>query len=138
MRAERIFELVKEIGLKETGILVSCSDYHIFYKLKMTRKQALEHYLSVIRECLEVGIRPRCHLEDITRSDIYGFVIPFCLELMKLMEEYKIPIKVRVCDTMGYGVNYPGSSHPEIDPRHYLWNHDPCGSAERADRVPRT
>lgn len=110
------FELVKEIGLKETGILVSCSDYHIFYKLKMTRKQALEHYLSVIRECLEVGIRPRCHLEDITRSDIYGFVITFCLELMKLMEEYKIPIKVRVCDTMGYGVNYPGAVIPRSIP----------------------
>ena len=110
------FELVKEIGLKETGILVSCSDYHIFYKLKMTRKQALEHYLSVIRECLEVGIRPRCHLEDITRSDIYGFVIQFCLELMKLMEEYKIPIKVRVCDTMGYGVNYPGAVIPRSIP----------------------
>ena len=110
------FELVKEIGLKETGILVSCSDYHIFYKLKMRRKQALEHYLSVIRECLEVGIRPRCHLEDITRSDIYGFVIPFCLELMKLMEEYKIPIKVRVCDTMGYGVNYPGAVIPRSIP----------------------
>ena len=110
------FELVKEIGLKETGILVSCSDYHIFYKLKMTRKQALEHYLLVIRECLEVGIRPRCHLEDITRSDIYGFVIPFCLELMKLMEEYKIPIKVRVCDTMGYGVNYPGAVIPRSIP----------------------
>ena len=110
------FELVKEIGLKETGILVSCSDYHIFYKLKMTRKQALGHYLSVIRECLEVGIRPRCHLEDITRSDIYGFVIPFCLELMKLMEEYKIPIKVRVCDTMGYGVNYPGAVIPRSIP----------------------
>ena len=110
------FELVKEIGLKETGILVSCSDYHIFYKLKMTRKQALEHYLSVIRECLEVGIRPRCHLEDITRSGIYGFVIPFCLELMKLMEEYKIPIKVRVCDTMGYGVNYPGAVIPRSIP----------------------
>lgn len=110
------FELVKEIGLKETGVLVSCSDYHIFYKLKMTRKQALEHYLSVIRECLEVGIRPRCHLEDITRSDIYGFVIPFCLELMKLMEEYKIPIKIRVCDTMGYGVNYPGAVIPRSIP----------------------
>ena len=49
-------------------------------------------YLSVIRECLETGISPRCHLEDITRSDIYGFVIPFCVELMKLMDEYKIPI----------------------------------------------
>ena len=100
----------------EPGILVSCSDYHIFYKLKMTRREALEHYLSVVRECLETGVRPRCHLEDITRSDIYGFVIPFCLELMKLMEEYKIPIKIRVCDTMGYGVNYPGAVIPRSIP----------------------
>ena len=37
------FELVKEIGLKETGILVSCSDYHIFYKLKMKRSEAMKH-----------------------------------------------------------------------------------------------
>ncbi len=66
--SKKDFELVKDIGLKETGILVSCSDYHIFYKMKMTRKQAMEHYLSVIRECLETGISPRCHLEDITRS----------------------------------------------------------------------
>ena len=54
----------------------------------------------------------RCHLEDITRADIYGYVVPFCLELMKLMEEYKIPIKVRACDTMGYGVNYSGAVIP--------------------------
>ena len=106
------FELVKEIGLRETGILVSCSDYHIFYKMKMTRREVMNLYLSVIRECLETGISPRCHLEDITRSDIYGFVIPFCVELMKLQEEYKIPIKVRACDTMGYGVNYPGAVIP--------------------------
>ena len=87
----------KEIGMKETGILVSCSDYHIFLKLKMTRRQAMEHYLSIVRDCLEEGISVRCHLEDITRADIYGYVVPFCLELMKLMEEYKIPIKVRAC-----------------------------------------
>jgi isopropylmalate/homocitrate/citramalate synthase len=31
---------------------------------------------------------------------------------MKLMDEYKIPIKVRACDTMGYGVNYPGAVIP--------------------------
>lgn len=110
--SKKDFELVKEIGMKETGILVSCSDYHIFYKMKMTRKEAMEHYLSVIRECLETGISPRCHLEDITRADIYGYVIPFCVELMKLMEEYKIPIKIRACDTMGYGVNYPGAVIP--------------------------
>ena len=29
------FQLAKEMGLKECGILVSCSDYHIFKKLKM-------------------------------------------------------------------------------------------------------
>ncbi len=106
------FELVKEIGMKETGILVSCSDYHIFYKMKMTRKQAMEHYLSIVRECLETGISPRCHFEDITRSDIYGFVIPFALELMKLMDEYQIPVRIRACDTMGYGVNFSGASIP--------------------------
>ncbi len=106
------FELVKDIGLKETGVLVSCSDYHIFYKMKKTRKQALDQYLSVIRECLEIGISPRCHLEDITRADFYGFVVPFCLELMKLMDEYKIPVKIRACDTMGYGVNFTGAVIP--------------------------
>ncbi len=110
--SEQDFKLVKEIGMKETGILVSCSDYHIFLKLKMTRKQALEHYLNVIRQCLDEGISPRCHMEDITRADIYGFVVPFCMELMKLMEEYKIPVKIRLCDTMGYGVNYPGAVIP--------------------------
>jgi len=114
--SKKDFELVKEIGMKETGILVSCSDFHIFHKLKMTRVQALEHYLSVIKECMETGISPRCHLEDITRSDIYGFVIPFCLELMKLMDAYKIPVKIRVCDTMGYGVNYPGAVIPRSIP----------------------
>lgn len=106
----------KDIGLKETGILVSCSDYHIFFKMKMTRLEAMNHYLSVVRECLETGISPRCHLEDITRADIYGFVIPFCLELMNLMNEYKIPVKIRVCDTMGYGVNYPGAVIPRSIP----------------------
>ena len=74
--SKKDFELVKEIGLKETGILVSCSDYHIFYKMKMTRREVMNMYLSVIRECLETGISPRCHLEDITRSDIYGVNFP--------------------------------------------------------------
>ena len=110
--SKKDFELVKDLGLRETGILVSCSDYHIFYKMKMTRRECMNHYLSVIRECLETGISPRCHFEDITRSDIYGFVIPFCVELMKLQKEYNIPIKIRACDTMGYGVNFAGAVIP--------------------------
>ena len=106
------FELVREIGIKETGILVSCSDYHIFLKMNMTRRQAIKQYIGLVRDCIEHGIRPRCHLEDITRADIYGFVIPFVMELMALMEETGVPIKIRACDTMGYGVTYPGSTLP--------------------------
>ena len=71
------FQLVKQLGIKETGILVSCSDYHIFKKLKMTRKQAMDQYLGIVKSALEIGVRPRCHFEDITRADFYGFVVPF-------------------------------------------------------------
>lgn len=106
------FELVKEAGLKETGVLVSCSDYHIFHQMKMNRRQALGHYLSVVRECIETGVKPRCHLEDITRADFYGFVVPFVRELMKLSKETDVPIKIRACDTMGFGVTFPGTVMP--------------------------
>ncbi len=106
------FKLVKEMGLKETGILTSCSDYHIFLKLKKTRRQALDMYLDIVRAALDEGIRPRCHFEDITRADFYGFVVPFAAELMKLSKEAKIPVKVRACDTLGFGVAYPGAAMP--------------------------
>ena len=106
------FKLVHEMGLKETGILVSCSDYHIFKKLKMTRKEAFDHYLGIVKQALEVGIIPRCHLEDITRADFYGFVVPFAMALKALSNESGVPIKVRACDTMGYGVTYPGAALP--------------------------
>jgi len=110
--SQKDFELVKSLGIKETGILVSCSDYHIFKKMGMNRKQAMEKYLGVVKMALDYGIRPRCHLEDITRADFYGYVIPFVDELMKLMQETGTPIKVRLCDTLGYGITYPGASLP--------------------------
>ncbi len=106
------FELVKSIGVKETGILVSCSDYHIYQKMGLTRKQALEKYLAVVSECIEAGLRPRCHFEDITRADFYGFVVPFAKCLMEMSADSGIPIKIRACDTMGFGVPYSGASMP--------------------------
>jgi len=119
------FKLVKEMGLKETGILTSCSDYHIFLKLNMSRKDALKAYLDIVRTSLEHGIVPRCHLEDITRADFYGFVIPFAQELMKLSEEAKIPVKIRACDTMGYGFPFPGTALPRGVPEiFYALIHD--------------
>lgn len=100
------FKLVKDIGIRETGILVSCSDYHIFNKLHMTRKQAMDQYLSTVAMAFEAGVVPRCHLEDITRADFYGFVVPFVNELMDMSRKAGIPVKIRACDTMGYGVPY--------------------------------
>ena len=89
------FRLVKELGVRETGILVSCSDYHIFKKMKMNRRQAMERYLATVKDAFETGVMPRCHLEDITRADFYGFVVPFVNELMKLSKEAKIPVRIR-------------------------------------------
>ena len=100
------FKLVKDLGIRETGILASCSDYHIFKKLKMTRKQALDYYLATVSEAFEAGIVPRCHLEDITRADFYGFVVPFVNALHDMAVQAGIPVKIRACDTMGYGVPY--------------------------------
>lgn len=106
------FQLVKEMGIKETGVLVSCSDYHIFKKMNLTRSQALDKYLGIVKDALSAGVKPRCHFEDITRADFYGFVVPFAIELMKLSKESGMPIKIRACDTMGFGVNYTGSAMP--------------------------
>lgn len=110
------FELARQMEMKECGILVSCSDYHIFKKLKLTREQAMDKYLGIIKDALDAGIHPRCHLEDITRADFYGFVAPFAYQLSLLMNESGIPIKLRACDTMGYGIPYPGASMPRSVP----------------------
>lgn len=106
------FRLVRELGLKETGILVSCSDYHIFKKMKMTRRQVLDHYLATISDAFNAGVIPRCHLEDITRADFYGFVVPFVNELQELSRQAGIPVKIRACDTMGYGIPYTEAALP--------------------------
>lgn len=106
------FQLVRDLGIKETGILVSCSDYHIFKKMKMTRKQALDHYLATIGDAFDAGVIPRCHLEDITRADFYGFVVPFVNELQALSRQAGIPVKIRACDTMGYGVPFTEAAMP--------------------------
>ena len=110
------FKLVRDLGVRETGILVSCSDYHIFKKMRMTRRQAMNQYLSTVAQAFEAGVMPRCHLEDITRADFYGFVVPFVNELMKLSRDAGIPVRIRACDTMGYGVPYTEVALPRSVP----------------------
>jgi isopropylmalate/homocitrate/citramalate synthase len=105
-------QLVKALGLKETGILTSTSDYHIFMKFKKSRSQVFKDYIKIVESTVEQGIIPRCHFEDITRADIYGFCVPFAQALMNISEDAKIPIKIRLCDTLGIGITYPGSALP--------------------------
>ncbi len=110
-------KIVKDLGLKETGILTSCSDYHIFLKLKKTRSQAMDMYMDVVEAALDSGIRVRCHFEDITRADIYGMAVPFAVELMKLREKYGLDVRIRACDTLGFGVPWANAALPRSVPK---------------------
>jgi len=111
------FKLVKQMNLKETGILTSVSDYHIFLKLRSTRAQALDSYLNIVKTSLDSGIIPRCHFEDVTRADFDGFVLPFAAELMKLAQQYNSPVKIRLCDTLGFALPWPQAELPRSIPK---------------------
>lgn len=105
-------KIAHDMEFDEVGLHTSMSDYHIFLKLGKTREQAMNDYLKVVTKALEWGIVPRCHFEDVTRADIYGFCLPFARKLMELSHEASMPIKIRLCDTMGYGVPFPGAALP--------------------------
>ncbi|MBN1683460.1 2-isopropylmalate synthase [Candidatus Bathyarchaeota archaeon] len=110
-------ELVKNTGITETGILSSLSDYHIYFKFGWTREKAINNHLNIAECCLNQEIIPRCHLEDATRSDIDKVILPFAKCLMKLSEEYGLPVKIRVCDTLGVGLPYPNVKSPRSIPK---------------------
>ena len=105
-------KIAHDMEFDEVGLLTSMSDYHIFLKLGKTREQAMNDYLKVVTKALEWGIVPRCHFEDVTRADIYGFCLPFARKLLELSHEASMPLKIRLCDTMGYGVPFPGAALP--------------------------
>ena len=111
------FKLVSQMGLRETGILTSASDYHIFLKLLKTREQAMSGYLDIVKAALDSGVLPRCHFEDITRADYDGFVLPFASALLKISDDYKQPVKIRLCDTLGFGLPWPGVAVPRSVPK---------------------
>ena len=114
------FRLVREAGLKETGMLTSSSDYHIFNKLGFkSRKECMDSYCEVVDAAFEAGVRPRCHLEDLTRADIDGFVLPFVDRLMEMSQQVpdEQSVKIRLCDTMGFGLPYSGAELPRSVPK---------------------
>jgi isopropylmalate/homocitrate/citramalate synthase len=106
---------VSQGKVKETGMLASASDHHIFDKLGYASKEeAIEKYLQPIRTALENNIIPRVHLEDCTRADIHGWVIPF---MQRVLDESKGIAKFRICDTIGWGSPDPYAALPWGIPR---------------------
>jgi isopropylmalate/homocitrate/citramalate synthase len=118
----------KEAKVKEVGMLASISDYHIFYKFKgLSRSQVISKYLEVIEEGLKSGIVMRAHIEDCTRADILGVVVPFVRSLMRLSEKYGLPVKVRIPDTLGLGLPWPQAALPRSIPKIVWILHNICG-----------
>lgn len=112
-------ELIRSLGVRETGMLASASDYHTFHKFKPGgRVQAAETYLDAVRIALDAGIRPRLHLEDATRAPM-EFMRPFIEAVLAVAAPYGPALrpKIRVCDTMGLGLPYEDIALPRSIPR---------------------
>jgi isopropylmalate/homocitrate/citramalate synthase len=112
-------ELVGGLGVRETGMLASASDYHTFHKFTPGgRRRAAGVYLDAVRAVLDAGLRPRLHLEDATRAP-EDFVLPFAEAALAAAAPYGPPLrpKFRVCDTMGLGLPVEGVAAPRSVPR---------------------
>jgi isopropylmalate/homocitrate/citramalate synthase len=112
-------KLVRSLGVRETGMLASASDYHTFHKFTPGgRNQAAQTYLTAVQTALDAGIRPRLHLEDATRApmDFLHHFIEAVLEVALPYGEELRP-KFRICDTMGLGLPYEDVTLPRSIPR---------------------
>ncbi len=106
---------VSQGRVRETGMLASSSDHHIFDKLGFrSKEEAVDKYLRPIITACEYGITPRVHLEDCTRADIDGWVVPFIHTVLDATEGRA---KFRICDTIGWGSPDPYAALPQGVPR---------------------
>jgi isopropylmalate/homocitrate/citramalate synthase len=87
-------------------------------KFKKSRAQAIEGFMKVVGAAAEAGLKAvRCHFEDMTRADFWGTVVPFAERLMRFSEESGMKIKIRICDTMGYGLPWAEAALPRSVPK---------------------
>lgn len=111
--------LVRDVGVRETGMLASASDYHTFHKFAPGgRRNAAHSYLDAVRAVLDAGLRPRLHLEDATRAP-REFLLPFVEAVQTVASAHPeiAPPKFRICDTMGLGLPWENVAWPRSVPR---------------------
>jgi 2-phosphinomethylmalic acid synthase len=112
-------QLIRTLGVRETGMLASISDYHTFHKFTPGGRQAAaDNYLNAVRTALDAGIRPRLHLEDATRAPL-DVITWFVESATTIASSYDLALrpKFRVCDTMGVGLPYGDVAAPRSVPR---------------------
>lgn len=112
-------ELIARIGVRETGMLSSASDYHTFHKFASGgRSRAAGMYLDAVESTLARGIRPRVHLEDTTRAapDFVQWLVDAVLETASRYPVELAP-RFRVCDTLGIGLPFDDVAPPRSVPR---------------------
>ncbi len=115
--ARKDVELIGALGVRETGMLASISDYHTFHKFTPGgREQAAKTYLDAVRMALDAGIRPRLHLEDATRAPV-DFIEYFVEAVQEVCAPSGMRPKFRVCDTMGLGLPFDDVALPRSIPR---------------------
>jgi isopropylmalate/homocitrate/citramalate synthase len=101
--------------VKETGLLAPCSDHQILDRQGYrSKEEAADKYATAILGVFARGLTPRVHLEDATRADVEGWVIPF---MRRLVNETEGRVLFRVCDTVGLGSPDPYASLPLGIPR---------------------
>lgn len=109
--------LIQTLGIRETGMLASISDFHTFHKFNPGgRDVASRQYLSAVEMVLDAGIRPRLHLEDATRAPI-GFLLEFAEAVLNTAQKYGVTPKFRICDTLGLGLPLDNVRLPRSVPR---------------------
>lgn len=114
--ARKDVELIRDIGIRETGMLASISDFHTFHKFHPGgRDRAAQSYVDAVRAVLDAGLKPRLHLEDATRAPT-DFVLRFVEACIEASDGYEAP-KFRVCDTMGLGLPYDEVALPRSIPQ---------------------
>ncbi len=101
--------VLAEDGIREAGILMSVSNAHMLTKMgQPSIEAAREKYLGALDYALDHGLRTGAHLEDVTRSDLEGFVYPLVEEILDRDPECTI----RLCDTTGFGLPFSDVGGP--------------------------
>lgn len=103
--------LAIKAGVDETVVLASVGPLHISRKLGVPWARARERYLEAVEELARGGVSVRLALEDVTRAH-WGMVEELVTGAWRIAERHGIGFRVKLSDTLGLGLPFPGAPLP--------------------------